>query len=190
MHLKNLLIKINDFGVKMKTSYICIISYIIMFGSFLFFPIYKKQILAKMGNCIHKKTKKKSPLSLIIYVLCFVIVLLELFRKLSLSMNLMISGCAILGVFIITKEIVLYSLNGIYQNGVICNSEVVYYSDIMSFPVLQLPKNEQANYDSSFLVVSIGRKDNINLCYKDEDECKSVLDAMLSICPSLQKLLN
>src|SRR5574344_1006483 len=162
MHLKNLLIKINDFGVKMKTSYICIISYIIMFGSFLFFPIYKKQILAKMGNCIHKKTKKKSPLSLIIYVLCF----------------------------IITKEIVLYSLNGIYQNGVICNSEVVYYSDIMSFPVLQLPKNEQANYDSSFLVVSIGRKDNINLCYKDEDECKSVLDAMLSICPSLQKLLN
>lgn len=167
-----------------------IISYILIAVVLLYFPLYKKNILVKLGKCHVDKKKKKSILSVFIYVLCFVMVLIELFRDLGLTLNFLISGCAVLGVYIITKEIVLYSINGIYEKGLVCNSEVVLYDDIMSFPVLQLPKDEQKNYDPSFLVISIGRKDNINLSYESEEECKIVLDQILTICPSLKKLLS
>ena len=63
----------------------------------------------------------------------------------------------------------------------IVNSTFVEYSDIVTFPVLDLPKEEQENYPKNVLVVATESKGKVDLIFSSDKECALVIEKLKEI---------
>jgi len=80
-----------------------------------------------------------------------------------------------------TKDYITKGKSGIYENCVITNGVTVFYSDIVTFPILNFPEEEQEKYDHANLVAATKSKGNINLVFSSEEECKKATELIRSI---------
>ena len=78
---------------------------------------------------------------------------------------------AVLACEMISKDFIMAGKYGVYENCIAVNGVTIFYDDIVTFPILNLPEDEQEKYDHANLVVSTKSKGNENLIFNDTDEC-------------------
>lgn len=154
-----------------------IIAYCCIAGIYGSIPFRRKKILTVCGQKELDFAKKPGMKPIIITVLSIVLIATLFFRDFGYA-GFIIAGCAVLGVFLITKEAALLPLYGVYEKGIIASGTFIAFDDIVTFPVLNLPAEEQAHYAKNTLVVASAEKGNVELVFADEEECSKVVQLL------------
>ena len=156
---------------------ILILCYAAMICTLIFLPQNTKKIVNKAGTLLYSLKNKNNLGFYAVCIVAFALVFLLFFQQVTLY-TVIIDLCAVFGLFIVTKEWSLKKVYGVYQNLIIINSTVLEYSDIVTFPILNLPKEEQEHYQKNVLVVATESKGNINLIFETDDDCSKVIQIL------------
>lgn len=154
-----------------------ILCYIIMISFLFFLPRYTKKILTTAGKLLLSFNKKTDVKYYGVLIFSFLLVFLMYFQQTTLY-TVIINACAVLGLFIVCKESTLKKCYGVYENMIIVNSTFVEYSDIITFPILDLPKDEQQNYPKNCLTIATESKGKVDLIFSTDEECQQAIQKL------------
>ena len=120
----------------MNKSIIIIACYLIMAGILPYLLITNRITLKKMGECLLKLPRKSSVGVIIIDIIALIIPAILLIRDFR-SLNFIFAACSLLAFFIMTKDGFNRKNYGVYQKGIIAPSAIIFYDDILGFPVFE-----------------------------------------------------
>lgn len=139
-------------------------------------PSRSKKIMADAGS-LKMAVKNKPKISfIIIFIAVLILPFVVLFRDYSLLYTVMFCLISIMGSYITARDACLWGHYGVYENCVIAGGICVKYDDIVTFPILNLPLEEQENYDQANLVISTKSKGNLNMVFSSAEECKAAAE--------------
>lgn len=161
----------------MNTNTLILIgTYVIIAGVLASMPARTKKTMAEAGE-LKLAVKNKVKISFIaIFAAAILLPLVVIFRDYSLLYNIMFCLISVMGSVITARDACLMGHYGVYVNCVIAGGICVRYDDIVTFPVLNLPLEEQENYDHANLVIATKSKGNLNMVFASEEECKKATD--------------
>ena len=155
--------------------YFLIATYIALLAELVSITFRAKKIMARAGE---KKLSVKNRVKItfvIIYAVCFALPVILVFREFSVLYNIAFCLVSVLGAEVITRDACVTGKYGVYENCVIAGGLYVFYDDIVVFPVLELPEEEQADFDGANLVISKKSKGNIDMPFSSVEECKAAV---------------
>ena len=164
----------------MPKNIIIIACYVIMAAVIPYLLITNRITLKKMGECVLKLPRKSIAGVIVIDVIALVLPAILIIRDFR-NMNYVFAACSILAYLIMTKDGFNRKNYGVYQNGLIAPSAVVFYEDIIGFPVLELPPEEQENYSKNTLVLVTKKSSHLEIFFSSEKECREVLEQLRQI---------
>lgn len=167
-----------------------IVSYAIFAGIILSIPLRKKLGLKKSGENVYKITGPSSFYFIGIYVVSLAVISVLWIRTFGDIMNFILCGCGILACELVTRSFSLKNVYGLYENGIIYDGVFISYDDIMGFPVLILPEDEQKNYDSKTLVIMTKTKGQKSFTFVSDEIYSEVVNKIFEIKPSLKTLIE
>lgn len=133
----------------------------------------KKRILSSAGELKMKLKSKVKIVFILIYAFCFALPAVIFFRNFSFLYSVTFCLVAVLGCEVTTRDTCTLGINGVYQNCVVIGDTKLYFDDIVSFPILELPEEEQEHYDHHVLIAASRLKGNVNLIFQTEEECRA-----------------
>ncbi|MCQ2591749.1 MAG: hypothetical protein MJ188_03105 [Treponema sp.] len=136
-----------------------------------------KKNAEQMGNCVYGFPKKIPVGMLAVDFMAIVFLLILLFRDFGF-MSVIFAAIAVLAVYIITRDGGNYKYFGVYEKGIIAPSALIFYEDIMTFPVFELPLDEQAHYPKNTLVVVTKTKGKQEIVFDSEEQCQKVVEEL------------
>lgn len=151
-------------------------SFGIFFLMFFSIPFRVKKIAAKSGEVVFKTSQPSLGRAVIIFLLGFLLMAATMIRSFSLINQLILCGCALLGEEMAMREFCLSGKYGVYEKGIISAGRFVAFDDIVTFPVLNLPPEEQEHYDKRTLVIATKSVGKVELVFASEEECRKVTD--------------
>ena len=169
-------------------SIILLASYCAMFILLLTIPLRRRAIMLRAGRRIFAIPTKKRTFfkGAAIILLCVALVFVIKTRYFSVFVDIAFCGTAILGVEFVARLFSVATLCGAWQNAVLLDTEVVLYDDIIVFPVLQLPPEEQKNYPANLLVAETKSRGTVNLIFPSAEVCQKVLEVIFTERPELK----
>ena len=156
---------------------VLVLCYLAMICTLIFLPLNTKKILNKSGKLIYSLSKKNNIGFYAVCVFAFALVFLLRLKTVNFY-SIVINLCAVLGLFIVTKEANLKKVYGVYENMIIVNSSIIEYSDIVTFPILDLPKDEQEHYPKNILVLATESKGKTELVFETDEICQKVIECL------------
>jgi hypothetical protein len=165
-----------------------LISYCASLVILLSIPLRRRAVALRAGSRLYPIAAKKSGFvkGLFIVFLCAAIIFFVQTRYFSVFVNIAFCGTAVLGIEFAARLFTLLGLSGAWQNAVICGTDIVLYDEIVIFPVLQLPPEEQASYPKNVLTVETKNRGQVNLFFPDEASCKKTLEVIFAQRPELK----
>ncbi len=154
-----------------------LIPFILMVVISIGMPFYKLKIMKGAGEKLLPLAKKSTKLSFIASAVAIVLMFLSLMFDFG-RMNFIIPYCAVLGLFIAVRESTFIPVNGVYENLLIVGSDILYYDDILSLPLDQLPAEEKARYPDYVLLVVTKKKGKRQLTFSNANEVNEVLSVL------------
>lgn len=148
-----------------------IITYILLLADILSIIPRRRKVTGNCGELKMKLKNKPKTLFTATYIACFLIPLLLFFRNFPLLNTLIICGACILGCEISTRDFILLGIYGVYEKCIISGGITVFYDDIVTFPILNLPEEEQEKYDHANLNIATKSRGNLNMVFANEAEC-------------------
>ena len=124
--------------------------------------------MKKAGNKIISLVKKSNKLSYGAAVTAYAVLILSFLIDFG-KMNFVIPYCAVLALYICTRESAFHPVNGVYENLLIVGSDVLKYDDIITIPEVTdstLPEN--------VLVVVTKKRGKRQLTFDNANEVKEV----------------
>jgi len=164
-----------------KALFFVIIPFILMLTITIGMPLYKLSIMKKTGDRIIPLVKNNSKLiNYITYAVVYIMLILVFCFDFG-KMNFVIPYCAVLGLFISTKETIFLPVNGVYKNLLIVGSEIIKYEDIIA-----IPENDIAHADNILILTTkkTGRK---QLTLDNSNEVAEVKKLLLQMIPDLNQ---
>lgn len=158
-----------------------IATYCINLLLFISKPARTKKALSLCGNKVMDVKATGSARSLMIYAFAVVLPGLLFIRDFGTFTEVVDCAISVVAFEMATRELALKDINGVYEKAVICGTNFVEYSDILAFPVLELPLEEQENYDPQTLAVVCNKSGTVNIAFASEDECKKATDLIRSL---------
>lgn len=151
-------------------------------------PFRRRAVVLRAGKVVWSFGKKKDLLvkGIFICILCALMIYVISIRRFSVFVQIAFCGTAILGVELAVRELSLYGLNGVFVNGIIYGTDFVDFDDIATFPVLQLPENEQEHYPKNVLVIATRSRGKVELIFESEEKCRQVTEAIFKQRPDLK----
>lgn len=144
-------------------------------------PFRRIKILGKAGKLKLKIKNKPKLLFISIYVFCAALPFVIVFRNFSILYNIMFCLISVLGMEMTVRDSCTQGAYGVYENAVIANGICVFYDDIVCFPILEFPPEEQEKYDHANLVIATKTKGNVNVIFSSEEECSQATDIIREI---------
>lgn len=169
-----------------------IVSYIVYICVLCSYPLRKKNLLRQTGKCILALSRKRQPLVYIVLICAPLLILLQRFRDLGVPINIILSGCAVLGAEVVLREYNLASLAGVYEQAVIADSRVIFFRNILALPTLayensgetSTEENSSSLYDRSLKIVT-SHSGVIFIGFTDKSERDKAVDAICSQKPDV-----
>lgn len=137
-------------------------------------PFRKKKILSLCGKKLMDVKNSQTTRVFLIYLFCLLLPAVLLIRDFGTATEIIDCAISVLAFEMGTRELSLKGIYGVYENALIAGSTTVEYDDIMAFPVLELPEEEQANYDNTSLSIVCNKKGSMNIAFSSLEECKAV----------------
>ena len=158
--------------------FIVSISYILIAASWFTIPLRRKRSLNESGKIILGFPKKNNKFVIFVEILSVFLVTILFFIRYGAFVSVVLCGCGVLGAWIVVGEAALGKYYGLYENGIIAVGKYIPYDDIMTFPVLNLPKNEQLNHPQNVLVIASRRYGNVEIAFESDEVCSEVISTL------------
>lgn len=149
-------------------------------------PLQQKKILKSAGNCVYSFAHFDKTKTILIYIFSFVLITLVSLKLFSLFAKIVLELCAIIGLYISIRESNFAKISGVYDKGIICSEGFFLFDDILTLPILNLPKKEQENYSKNSLVLATKSKGKVEIILDDESQCENVKKELFTICARLK----
>lgn len=146
----------------------------IFFVLFFTIPFRVRNLKKNAGECILKLTQASVYKAVFIYLAGFLLIIFTMLIKFYPLYQCIFCLCALLGENIAMREFIMSGKYGVYENGIIASTQFVRFSDILSFPVLELPTEERERYNPCELSIVSKSKSNITLIFASKEECEKV----------------
>lgn len=170
-----------------KNIFLLAISFAIYFIQIGIIPLRIKKLKKKAGECVLEIQNKKSfSFDVAIFILSFVLIAISLVNDFSFYIYIVLCACALIGQEIAIRDFIMNRRSGIYKNGIISTGNYVSFNQIESFPVLELPENEQKNHDESTLDILTKKNGIITLIFNDKNECQNAVKKIFDLHPELK----
>lgn len=153
------------------STLIVILTYAALLAEFCSIPLRGKKILKEAGE-LKLALKNKIKLTyILIYLACLLLPLVVIFRNFSTLYNIMFCLVSVMGTEITSRDACVSGHYGVYENCLIAGGICVFYKDIVTFPILNFPEEEQEKYDHANLVIATTSRGNLNMTFTSDDEC-------------------
>ena len=130
-------------------------------------PFWKVQLVKKAGNKVMSLVRKRSIINWAAAILCYLLVILVVAFDFG-RFNFVFPYCAVLGLYITTRENTLKPINGLYENLLISGTDVLYLDDIIS---IEENKQNQPDYVMTVITKKGGKR---NITFDNANELKEV----------------
>lgn len=157
--------------------FFAIIPFILMAIISVGMPFYKLKIMKGAGEKILPLVKDRKIISFVTYITAYIILILSIMVDFG-KLNFVIPYCAVLGLYVSTKEGTFRPVNGVYENLLIVGSDIIRYDDIISFPIEELPPEERAKHPANVLLVVTKKGGKRNLTFNNANELSEVLSIL------------
>lgn len=152
---------------------IAVAAYIFLMADIATIPFRSKKLMTSAGNLKMALKNRSKAYFYAMYAFAFILPAIILFRNYSLAYNLMFALVAVMGAELTSRDFITKGKYGIYENCAIVNGITVFFNDIVTFPILNLPEDEQEKYDHANLVAATKSKGNVNLVFANIEECQA-----------------
>lgn len=149
------------------------VTYVLLIADVATVPFRSKKIMSKAGELKMALKNRSKAYFYAMYAFAFILPAIIFLRNYSLPYNLMFALVAIMGAELTSRDFVTKGKYGVYEHCAIVNGITVLFNDIVTFPILNLPEDEQEKYDHANLVVATKSKGNQNLVFANADECQA-----------------
>lgn len=166
---------------------ISITSGILYMAILLSIPVRKKIDLRKAGKLIASLPKAKVANDFLIISVCACLIVLCTFKSFGLMMNLIVSGCALMGTFISSKEIAHLGHEGLYENCIIANSNILPLKEMMNIPEILVSDKDKEYFDKTTLMIKKQNGNIQNYIFSSHEEKMGFINKLLEIKPELGK---
>ena len=129
-------------------------------------PFWKVQLVKKAGNKVMSLVRKRSIINWAAAILCYLLVILVVAFDFG-RFNFVFPYCAVLGLYITTRENTLKPINGLYENLLISGTDVLYLDDIIK--IEDTPN--QPDYVMTVITKNRGKR---NITFDNANELKEV----------------
>jgi len=157
---------------------VVIVAYVLYGLSFASIPMRKKQVVRETGKLVYSFGQKIGTRVLLIDVFSAALIALAFLNYSNPIIRFILAGCGVMGAFISTNDIIYKPLYGVYENGIISTEKYIKFDDIITFPVLNLPAEEQKDYPKNPLVLSTKTRGEV-LIYFDSNEQSEVIQKVI-----------
>ena len=161
---------------------IAIAGYVLFFCSLGAIPVKRKKVIDEAGECIYGFPKKRTGFMIGVEVTAFVLITLSYFIRYTFFVTIILCACGVLGAWIVVGEAALGGKYGLYENGIVAVGKYIPYDDIVTFPILNLPKDEQLNYPQNELVIASRKYGNIEIPFDSDEICREVVHLLRKMC--------
>lgn len=153
---------------------IVITGYILIVFELIYLNLRSKKTVKEMGNCLFAFPKKNIWGMYGVDAVAALLLGILLVRDFG-KLNIMFAAICVMSVYLITKENGNHRYYGVYEKGLIAPSYMFFYDDIMSFPVFELPLEEQEHYAKNTLVVVTKSKGKFEIIFESEEQRTAVV---------------
>ena len=130
-------------------------------------PFWKVQLVKKAGNKVMSLVRKRSIINWAAAILCYLLVILVVAFDFG-RFNFVFPYCAVLGLYITTRENTLKPINGLYEKVLISGTDVLYLDDI-----IKIEENNQ-NQPDYIMTVITKKGSKRNITFDNANELKEV----------------
>ena len=130
-------------------------------------PFWKVQLVKKAGNKVMSLVRKRSIINWAAAILCYLLVILVVAFDFG-RFNFVFPYCAVLGLYITTRENTLKPINGLYEKVLISGTDVLYLDDIIS---IEENNQNQPDYIMTVVTKKGGKR---NITFDNANELKEV----------------
>ena len=159
-----------------------IAGYILFICGLIAIPVKQKKVMAIAGNCLYSFPKKRTGFIVGVEITAFVLITLSVLMNYTFFITMILCACGVLGAWIVVGEAALGSKYGLYDNGIVAVGKYIPYDDIVTFPILNLPKEEQKHYPQNVLVIASRKYGNIEVPFDSDEICGEVIRILRKLC--------
>ncbi|MGP1367737.1 MAG: hypothetical protein ACTTKX_00590 [Treponema sp.] len=168
------------------TNRIHIVSPLIYIFIVVSMPLRRKFILKRAGNRILAVNKKNTILPVLIMLSCAVLMAIIQIKKLGTTTDIIVLLIATLGAAMGSSEISLNGSEGVYTNGLIGSGHFLPLSEIYALPAYDELQKNPTDFNHKVLKIVTDRRGAVSFFYSTPEECKSVIEALVKLSPSLK----
>lgn len=150
-----------------------IFTYILLLADLGTVPFRSKKIMTSAGKLVMPLKNRSKLFFISMYLWAFFLPAILLIRDFRPVYQIIFCLVSVMGCEMNTKDFITKGRYGVYEHCVISNGLTIFFNDIVTFPILNLPEDEQEKYDHSNLVVATKSKGNENLVFSSVEECTS-----------------
>ncbi|MCQ2596238.1 MAG: hypothetical protein MJ181_00185 [Treponema sp.] len=158
-----------------------IITYILLIADVLSAIPRSKKIMSRAGKLILPVKNRSKIFFMGNYLWALFLPFILLIRDFRPAYEIIFCLVSVAGAEMNTRDFITKGQYGIYENCVIANGVTVFFDDIVTFPILNLPEEEQEKYDHSNLVVATKSRGNENLIFSSPEECKKATELIRNL---------
>lgn len=152
-----------------------IIPFVLMLAISIGLPFYRIKVMNNSGEKLIPLVKKSARLSYITSVVAVILALLSVLIDFG-KFDFVIPYCAVLGLFVATRESTFLPVNGVYEKLLVVGSDLLKYEDIVS-----LPSEEEAPHLANVIVVITKSRGKRQFTFDNANEAQEVLKVLQSI---------
>ncbi len=151
-----------------------IIPFLLMASISVGMPFYRVKVLKEAGQLLIPLVRSGKARSIITYALAYILLILSILVDFG-KMNFVLPYCAVLGLFICTKDGSFRTVNGAYENLLINGTDIIRYKDIASFPMDDYTAEERSHYPDNLLIIITKKGVKRQLTFQNSNEIAEVL---------------
>lgn len=137
-------------------------------------PFYRLKVMKEAGEKKLSFIRSGKMITIITYVIAYLLFVLSIMFNFG-RLNFIIPYCAVIGLYVATKDGTFRPVNGAYENLMIIGTDILRYDDIISLPVEELPPEERANHPDNVLVVVTRKHGKRQLTLNNANELAELL---------------
>ncbi len=137
-------------------------------------PFYRVKILREAGKLLIPLVRSGKARTIITYAIAYILLILSFLIDFG-KMNFVLPYCAVLGLYISTKDGSFRSINGAYENLLINGTDIIRYKDINLFPMDDYTAEERSHYPDNVLIIITKKGVKRQLTFQNSNEIAEVL---------------
>lgn len=149
---------------------------------------FRRKIISKKFGTLEIEIPNKSNILKPVFtvVCCFILITILWVKKFDFFAVCIIGLCVVLGTELSVRDFITFKKNGVYQNAIVCDGQIIKFADILSFPLLNLSKEDFDAYEQSILIVQTRTKGSKSLIFPTAEDCKSIVLKIKDLHPQFK----